>query len=120
MGDGFCHRNTRTCWGHDRSLGALERRLAARLADGPDSSFTARLARDPQLLAKKLVEEAHELGVASDRENVVWESADLMYFTAAAIASRGVSLAEVTAELDRRALQTRRRDGSKTFGVGEE
>ena len=120
MGEGFCHRSTRTCWGHDRGLGALERRLVARLADGPDNSFTARLARDPQFLAEKLVEEAHELGGASDRENVVWESADLMYFTSAAIASHGVRLAEVMTELDRRALQTRRRDGSKTYAAGEE
>jgi phosphoribosyl-ATP pyrophosphohydrolase len=119
-GDGFCHQNTRTCWGHDAGLGALERRLAARLASAPESSYTSRLARDPGLLTIKLVEEARELGEALDRENVVWEAADLTYFTAAAIASRGVSFAEVMGELDRRALQTRRRDGSRTFSVGEE
>ena len=34
-GAGFCHRDTRSCWGADRGLGALERRLAARV-DGRD------------------------------------------------------------------------------------
>ena len=118
-GEGFCHRRTTTCWGNDRGLGALERRLAARLEDSPKHSFTARLAEDADLLSKKLIEEAQELGRAAVPEEVVWEAADLMYFTATAIASRGVSLAEVMAELDRRALQTRRRDGSRSFTVGE-
>jgi phosphoribosyl-ATP pyrophosphohydrolase len=118
-GRGFCHRDTRTCWGPDGGLGALQRRLVKRLEEAPEGSFTARLAGDSDLLAAKLVEEARELGAASDRENVVWEAADLMYFTAAAIASRGISLAEVMAELDRRALKTRRRDGSSTFTPGE-
>jgi phosphoribosyl-ATP pyrophosphohydrolase len=119
-GDGFCHRATWTCWGPDRSLGALERRLAARLEGAPEHSFTARLARDPELLASKLIEEARELGTASDRQNAVWEAADLTYFTAAAAASRGLRLAEVMAELDRRGMQVRRRDGSRTFASGEE
>jgi phosphoribosyl-ATP pyrophosphohydrolase len=119
-GRGFCHRGTRTCWGPDVGLGALERRLAARLEDAPEHSFTARLARDPELLTAKLIEEADELGAATDRKGTAWEAADLIYFTAAAAACRGVGLAEVMAELDRRALQTRRRDGSKTFAVREE
>jgi phosphoribosyl-ATP pyrophosphohydrolase/phosphoribosyl-AMP cyclohydrolase len=119
-GDGFCHRKKRTCWGDVGALGSLERRLADRLKQAPEGSFTARLAADPELLAAKLVEEARELGEAPDRENVVWEAADLLYFAVAALASRGVSVPEVMAELDRRALQTRRRDGSTTFATGEE
>ena len=116
-GSGFCHRGSWSCWGPGLGLGALERRLRARLAEAPDGSFTARLAREPELLAAKLAEEARELAEAADREAVVWEAADLVYFTAAAVARGGVSLAEVMAELDRRGLTTRRRDGSRTFGA---
>lgn len=119
-GDGFCHRNTRTCWGDLGGLGSLERRLADRLEQAPDGSFTARLAADPELLAAKLVEEARELGEATDRGDVIWEVADVLYFAVAALVSRGVSVPEVMAELDRRALQTRRRDGSTTFATGGE
>jgi phosphoribosyl-ATP pyrophosphohydrolase len=119
-GDGFCHRETRTCWGQDRGLGALERRLAARLEHAPENSYTSRLAKDPALLAAKLVEEARELGEAPDRDNLVWEAADLMYFTLAQLGSRGVALDEVMGELDRRGLETRRRDGSTTFAAREE
>jgi phosphoribosyl-ATP pyrophosphohydrolase/phosphoribosyl-AMP cyclohydrolase len=114
-GDGFCHHGTWSCWGPGLGLGALERRLRVRLAEAPEGSFTARLAREPELLAAKLAEEAGELAEAADREEVVWEAADLVYFTAAALARGGVSLAEVAAELDRRGLTIRRRDGSRTF-----
>jgi phosphoribosyl-ATP pyrophosphohydrolase len=114
-GQGFCHRETRSCWGHDRGLGALERRLANRLEEAPEGSYTARLADDPAMLAAKLSEEARELGEASTREEVLWEAADLVYFTAAKIASRGLDFADVMAELDRRGLTVRRRDGSRTY-----
>jgi phosphoribosyl-ATP pyrophosphohydrolase len=116
-GSGFCHHGSWSCWGPGLGLGALERRLRSRLAEAPDGSFTARLAREPELLAAKLAEEARELAEAADCEAVVWEAADLVYFTAAAVARGGVSLAEVMAELDRRGLTTRRRDGSRTFGA---
>ncbi len=118
-GQGFCHRETRTCWGHDRGLGALERRLAERLDEAPEGSYTARLAGDSELLAAKLSEEARELGEATSEEEIVWEAADLLYFTAAKIASRDVGLADVLSELDRRGLTVRRRDGSRTFCGGD-
>jgi phosphoribosyl-ATP pyrophosphohydrolase len=114
QGDGFCHRKTWSCWSSEGGLPALERRLVKRLAGGDPGSFTARLARDPELLAAKLAEEAAELSAADGRDEVVWEAADLLYFLTAALAARGVSLAEATAELDRRALAVRRRDGSRS------
>ncbi len=112
-GAGFCHRNTRTCWGDSGGLGALERRLAGRLADATAGSYTVRLARDPERLAAKLVEEAAELGEARSRDEVVWEAADVLYFTVLALARAGVPLEAVVAELDRRAKAVRRRDGSR-------
>lgn len=119
-GAGFCHHDTATCWGPDRGLGPLERRLEERIAAAPQDSFTARLAADPELLAAKLSEEAAELAEATTHDEVVWEAADLVYFTAAALASQGVRFAEVMAELDRRGLAARRRDGSTTFAGGDD
>lgn len=113
-GAGFCHRSARTCWGPDRGLGALDRRLRERLESPPPGSYTTRLASDPDLLAAKLVEEAAELGAAADRDEVVWEAADLIYMTLTTAARAGVSLAEIEAELDLRTLAARRRDGSRT------
>jgi phosphoribosyl-ATP pyrophosphohydrolase/phosphoribosyl-AMP cyclohydrolase len=107
---GFCHRGSRTCWGEDRGLGALARRLAARRQAAPPGSYTAKLFDDPALLGAKLREEAQELADASARDHVVHEAADVLYFTLAALARHGVDLAEVEAALDRRALKVTRRD----------
>jgi phosphoribosyl-ATP pyrophosphohydrolase len=106
---GFCHLDTRTCWGEDAGLGRLARTLAERRENAPPGSYTAKLLADPTLLAAKLREEADELGGAEGREQVIWEAADLLYFTLARLTAAGVDLAEVEAHLDRRALKVTRR-----------
>ena len=107
---GFCHRGTRTCWGPDRGLGDLARRLAARRQTAPPGSYTAKLFDDPALLGAKLREEAQELAEATARDDVIHEAADVLYFTLTALARHGVDLAEVEAALDRRALKVTRCD----------
>jgi phosphoribosyl-ATP pyrophosphohydrolase len=118
-GSGFCHRETRSCWGPDQGLGALERRLLDRISNPVADSYTDRLVRDPALLAAKLAEEAAELAEAVDPADVAWEAADVFYFALTALAARGVPLEAATRELDRRALAVRRRDGSTTVGREE-
>ena len=108
-GSGFCHLDTRTCWGEEAGLGRLERTLRARREAAPRGSYTARLFQDPTLLATKLCEEAGELAEAQSREHVVWEAADVLYFTLTRLAAEGIDLAEVEAHLDRRALKVTRR-----------
>jgi phosphoribosylformimino-5-aminoimidazole carboxamide ribotide isomerase len=107
---GFCHRNTRTCWGPDQGLSALARRLAERKVAAPEGSYTAKLLADPALLGAKLREEAAELAEAEARDHAVQEAADVLYFTLATLARHGIDLAEVEAALDRRALKVTRRD----------
>jgi len=112
-GEGFCHRSTWTCWGDDGGLPALERRLRDRLHGSSGASYTATLAADPSKLAAKLAEEAVELADAEAHDDVVWEAADVTYFTSVALARHGVAWAEVLDELDRRGRAARRRDGSR-------
>jgi phosphoribosyl-ATP pyrophosphohydrolase len=109
-GPGFCHLDTRTCWGEDRGLSRLLRRLEIRRQQAPEGSYTARLFNDPNLLGSKLREEADELATATDRDNAVHEAADLLFFTLTAMTARGIDLAEVEALLDQRALKVTRRD----------
>lgn len=106
-GDGFCHARTMTCWGEDRGLSRLARRLAARAIAAPVGSNTARLLADPELLGKKLREEAGELAAAD--ADVGHEAADLLYFTLVRMAAAGMNLADLETELDRRELQVSRR-----------
>lgn len=107
---GFCHLDTRTCWGDDTGLGRLARLLAARRAAAPEGSYTAKLLADPALLSAKLREEADELAKANARADVIHEAADVLYFTLAKLAGARIDLAEVEAHLDRRALKITRRD----------
>ncbi len=110
-GDGFCHLDTRTCWGPDRGLAELSRRIQSRLTTAPEGSYTRRLFEDPALLGAKLREEADELARAETEAEVIWEAADVLYFTLARMARAGVSLEQVEAALDRRALKVSRRAG---------
>ncbi|MBI1850710.1 MAG: phosphoribosyl-ATP diphosphatase, partial [Planctomycetes bacterium] len=111
-GSGFCHEGTRSCFGADAGLGALARLLAERRESAPAGSYTRRLLDDVALLRSKLREEAGELAAATTRDEVVGEAADVLYFTLVAMARAGVSLADVEAELDRRARRVSRRPGN--------
>jgi len=108
---GFCHEETWTCWGADTGLAGLARRLRDRLGVSPEGSYTKRVLEDPKLLRAKLIEEARELGAARGTDQIVWEAADVFYFTLVALARAGVPLADVESELDRRALKVVRRKG---------
>jgi len=88
---------------------SLDRLFAAVVAArdrNPSVSRTSKLFRDGvRKMAKKLVEEAVEVGleaVQMNRESVILESADMLYHLAVVWAGSGVSPAEVMNELDRR------------------
>lgn len=111
QGSGFCHTGTRTCFGDERGIGALERTLRKRLENAPSGSYTRRLVDDPRLLASKLQEEACELAQAKSNEDVAAELADVLYFASVAAARSGVTIADAERVLDRRALNVTRRPG---------
>ena len=110
---GFCHRQTHTCFGEERSIATVEQRLKQRIDSTEAKSFTRKLATDTALLEKKLLEEAKELSEASqtdDRHEIAWEAADVLYFSLVAMLKNGVPLADVHAELARRMNRVERRD----------
>lgn len=108
---GFCHEATWSCWGELGGLSALERTLHARREHAPEGSYTRRLFDDPDLLQKKLREEARELAEATTPDEVAWEAADVLYFTFVRMAAAGVKLSDVERVLDQRALKVTRRKG---------
>ena len=115
-GSGFCHRDTRSCWGEDHGVPRLARRLAARRDDAPAGSYTRRLFDDADLLAAKLEEEARELAAATDPDHVVAEAADLTYFLHVALARAGADPSAVGNALDRREFKVKRRTGDAKPG----
>jgi phosphoribosyl-ATP pyrophosphohydrolase len=106
---GFCHEQTKTCWGELGGIATLAERLAERAASAPAGSYTKKLLHDPALLAAKLREEAEELASAEGDDAVAWECADVIYFALVAMVRGGVRLEEVERILDRRARALTRR-----------
>jgi phosphoribosyl-ATP pyrophosphohydrolase len=88
------------------TLTRLEATIHERLTADPASSYVASLhARGAPVIARKLGEEAVEAVVAAlsgSREELVGEAADVLFHLAVLLAAKGVPLAEVMAELDRR------------------
>lgn len=87
-------------------LDQLEAVIAARRNAAPDSSYTASLyARGLPVIARKLGEEGVEAAVAllsGSDEDLVGEAADIVFHLLVALQARGLSLADVRAELARR------------------
>ena len=90
-------------------MSALERlaaTIAARQGTDPDSSWTAKLfAKGPEKCAEKFGEEAIEAvieAVKGDKARLTSEAADVLYHLLVMCAARGVTLAEIEAELARR------------------
>lgn len=108
-GAGFCHQETRTCWGDFFGLESLGRVIALRDASGERDSGTVQLLRDRQLLRAKLLEEAAELAEAGTAADAVHEAADLFYFALTALHRAGATLADVRRELAARNRRVRRR-----------
>ena len=92
------------------TLEELERIVAARASASPDDSWTARLlAKGPDKVAEKFGEEAVEAlieAVKGDRDRLTSEAADVLFHLLVMLHARGVSVAEVMAELARRQSQS--------------
>ena len=88
------------------ALTRLAATIAARSGADPETSWTAKLlAKGPEKCAEKFGEEAIEAiieAVRGDHDRLVSEAADVLYHLLVMLTSRGVSLAEVEAELTRR------------------
>jgi phosphoribosyl-ATP pyrophosphohydrolase/phosphoribosyl-AMP cyclohydrolase len=106
-----CHKGTESCFAEARRtdaerfafLGLLEATIEARIANQPEGSYTARLfAQGPSRLAQKVGEEGLETALAAvtrDDDGVRSEAADLLFHLLVLLKARGLSLADVIAEL---------------------
>ena len=105
-----CHRNTATCFGDGSVnvggvgfLSLLEGVIEQRIADQPEGSYTARLyAEGVKRMAQKVGEEGVEVALAAGlgtEQELVAESADLLYHLTLLLKARGLSLSQVAGEL---------------------
>jgi phosphoribosyl-ATP pyrophosphohydrolase/phosphoribosyl-AMP cyclohydrolase len=108
-----CHTGTTSCWGGDRQeesqmvwLHQLEQLLGERKKADPETSYTASLyARGTKRISQKVGEEGVEVALAAtsgDKQELICESADLMYHLLVLLQDQGLSLSDVIGKLKER------------------
>ncbi|PAY03243.1 bifunctional phosphoribosyl-AMP cyclohydrolase/phosphoribosyl-ATP diphosphatase [Pseudoalteromonas sp. HM-SA03] len=98
-----CHLGTESCFAETMPelafLGKLERVIAQRKNASPESSYTASLfAKDLSRSCQKVGEEGVEVALAAmknDNEELLNESADLLYHLIVLLQRQGLTLSEV-------------------------
>lgn len=88
----------------------LERIVAERAHASPEESWTAKLyAGGQRKAAKKLGEEAVETviaAIAEDRDNLIYESADLLYHLLVVLKIADIPLSDVMKILEKRTVKS--------------
>ena len=88
------------------TLARLETTIKQRLGASPEESYVANLhAKGLPTIARKLGEEAVEAvtaALAGNRDELTGEAADVLFHLLVLLAEKGIPLAEVLAELERR------------------
>ena len=88
------------------TLERLEQTIASRRDASPDESYVAKLnSRGVPKIAQKVGEEATETVIAAlsgSNEELVGESADLIFHLMVLLQAKGIAFDEVLGELDRR------------------
>jgi phosphoribosyl-ATP pyrophosphohydrolase/phosphoribosyl-AMP cyclohydrolase len=105
-----CHLGTPSCFGQEGAgvgfLAELAEIVTDRAGAPAAESYTARLLQDgPARIAQKVGEEGVEVALAAvvgGRDDLVSETADLVYHLTVLMQARGFDWADVSAELQRR------------------
>ena len=94
---------TLTSTGHEPTLEKLRNVIAGRRRELPEGSYTTLLfQKGEEKIRKKTGEEAIELILATTRQELVSESADLIYHLMVLLEVKGIPVADVLAELEGR------------------
>ena len=100
--DVACHLGDYSCFGDKQfSWAELHEVISDRFENPPPGSYTAKL-KSGDLLSEKILEEAQEVVEAEERDHLIWEAADLLFFLTAKLARHDIGIEEVLHELRRR------------------
>ena len=84
------------------NLEELYKIINSRIKSKNKNSYTYMLDKSPKMLYKKIREEAIELTKTRNKKQVIWETADLLYFVTVLLAKRKVKFEEVYKKLEER------------------
>ncbi len=106
-----CHTGADTCWNEENKtdisfLAYLQEYIKKRHTEMPEGSYTTSLFRKGiNRMAQKVGEEAVETvieAINGTDEGFIYEASDLMYHLIVLLTSKGYSLADLSAELEKR------------------
>lgn len=99
-----CHKGSYSCFSNrDFSLNVLYDIIKDRIEHySALDSYTKRLTEENALLLAKIKEESMEVINFTDRNNLIWEIADLTYFILVLMATKKIKPHEIIEELKRR------------------
>ncbi len=98
-----CHTGRYSCFADKEfDMEYLLNFLKDRIKVGNEKSYTVKITQNMEKLHKKLIEEAFEVTQAQDKNDMVWEVADLLYFILVYMAKQGLTIPEIVNELSLR------------------
>lgn len=106
-----CHLGTDTCWAEDNNadinfLGYLQDFITQRFKEMPEGSYTTSLfKKGVNKMAQKVGEEAVETVIEATngkKQDLIYESSDLIYHLIVLLTSQGLSLQDIVLELKKR------------------
>ena len=99
-----CHLNRYSCFREEKKfdLKELYRTIEERAKSRAEDSYSYKLYKNPKLLNKRIIEEANELIRTKNKRQVIWETADLLYFLLAFLVKRKVNLNQIENKLGER------------------
>jgi ATP phosphoribosyltransferase len=80
----------------------LLKKINDKIKSDDEDSYTKKLIANPELLKRKLIEEAAEVITSKNKEELIWECSDLIYFLFTIMAKEGIDLDDINKENFRR------------------
>ncbi|MBI3632488.1 MAG: bifunctional phosphoribosyl-AMP cyclohydrolase/phosphoribosyl-ATP diphosphatase HisIE [Candidatus Vogelbacteria bacterium] len=100
-----CHTGERSCFGSaEFSLSVMFSTLAKRMSEMPEGSYSTELFQNSELLIDKIFEESSEVVNFTDRDNLRWEIADLLFHLSVLATKNGLDWKDIESELRSRHL----------------
>lgn len=103
--NGACHTGNYSCFGcgdKEFFLDDVYDVVVERVRNPIEGSYTSGISCDEDSIKEKIREESYEVLNYTDRDNLVWEIADLAYFVMVLMAKKGITPGDVRNELWRR------------------
>ncbi len=98
-----CHTGKYSCFSDkDFSFGALYEVIKDKLDNPDDNSYTSKLLRNEHEIIKKIKEESSEVVNYTDRDNLIWEIADLSFFCLSLMVKHNIQIDDIKNELWKR------------------